>query len=118
MSFITRSIERLTLTEAMRVYKNAPAKSQPPPGMIIAEVFNTEGGLLASDTFKATKSAPRGVWRPNGPATFVSKGHNGLCHQEFAFAFSESHPVELPAHQLSKADLGASLVKIKWSCER
>jgi hypothetical protein len=90
------------------------------PGQIKCEVVNDAGEVLAMDTFKAPKKAPRGAWTPHEdhPATFVvvPVGPVDCAQQEVTVPLAYANQVvRLPDHLTEKP--GASHVRIWWSCE-
>lgn len=115
---IASAAEKFNLTEHVYVTVGIDRKRvRPAPGTILVELLGGSGETMAIDTIKAPHPAPRGPWHACGrPATFVSVGDTGFCHQAFSCTVDEA-PFTLPQHLKEKLDLGAKGLNVWWSCE-
>ena len=115
---IAKAATDLNLTEQVFVTVGVNRKRmRPAKGTILVEVLGSSGETLIIDTIKAHEPAPKGPWHVSGkPTTYVCVGDTGHAHQTFSCTLDEI-PFKLPDHILAKAELGATVFNIWWSCE-
>ena len=115
--------ERLGLVETIHVGVGVDRRRmRPPPGCMIVEICDEAGNMLMLEVIPAEYPAPPGAgWSPeSGPATFVSVGETGFCHQAFSYELDGVKPEYMPAlpdRFMEKVNIGATRAYIYWSCE-